>query len=153
MLMGGATCPSATSTNSIHTPWSQLRGHHVVKCLAQGHSGGAGGRTADPLMNAAAELPDEGEVEADRELEVQLDGGTLVVAADGVLDLDVDLGRNDRTVSGGGGAIGPFHGFKQQRQRVSPSARRTRRRRGSAPISPRSHSSCSPVAVGKGRRQ
>lgn len=40
-------------------------------------------------------LPDKGEIKADRELEVQLDCGTLVVSADGVLDLNVNLQRRD----------------------------------------------------------
>lgn len=49
-----------------------------------------------PLSDRLDEVggkPDEGEVKADGELEVQLDGGALVVAADGVLDLNVDLQR------------------------------------------------------------
>lgn len=40
-------------------------------------------------------LPDKGEIKADRELEVQLDCGTLVISADGVLDLNVNLQRRD----------------------------------------------------------
>lgn len=47
------------------------------------------------LIKAAVELPDVGEVEADRQLEVQLNCGTLMVAADGILDLNVNLHRND----------------------------------------------------------
>lgn len=39
------------------------------------------------------DLPDEGEIKADRELEVKLDCGALMVSADGVLDLNVDLRR------------------------------------------------------------
>lgn len=39
-----------------------------------------------------SDVPNEGEVETDGQLEVQLDGGTLVVPADGILDLDVNLG-------------------------------------------------------------
>lgn len=35
--------------------------------------------------------PDEGKVKPDGQLEVQLDGGTLVVAADGVFYLYVNL--------------------------------------------------------------
>lgn len=37
------------------------------------------------------DVPDKGEIEADGQLEIQLDGGTLVVPADGILDLNVNL--------------------------------------------------------------
>ena len=39
----------------------------------------------------------EVQLEADRELEVQLDGGALVLPPEGVLDLDVDLGAVEGT--------------------------------------------------------
>lgn len=44
-------------------------------------------------QKAAGELPDKGEIKADRELEIELNGGTLMVPADGVLDLNVNLHR------------------------------------------------------------
>lgn len=43
-----------------------------------------------------SDLPDKGEIEADWELEIELDCGALMVSADGVLDLNVDLRRRAR---------------------------------------------------------
>lgn len=42
------------------------------------------------------DLPDKGEIKADWELEIELDCGALMVSADGILDLNVDLRRRDR---------------------------------------------------------
>lgn len=42
------------------------------------------------------QLPDEGQIEADWQLEIQLNGCTLMVSTNGVLDLNVDLWIKDR---------------------------------------------------------
>ncbi len=44
---------------------------------------------------ADGELPDKREIKADRELEVKLNRGTLMVPTDGILDLNVNLQRED----------------------------------------------------------
>lgn len=44
-----------------------------------------------------AALPDKGEIKADRELEIKLNRGTLMVPADGILDLNVDLQKKKYT--------------------------------------------------------
>lgn len=47
--------------------------------------------------NAKECWPNKGEVEANRQLEIQLNGGTLMVPANGILDLNVNLyGRKER---------------------------------------------------------
>lgn len=51
-----------------------------------------------PLLVIAVRA-DEGEVEADGQLEVQLDGCTLVVPPDGILDLNVNLWAVERAIS------------------------------------------------------
>lgn len=47
------------------------------------------------VSKAVEELPDKGEIEADRKLEIKLNCGTLMVPTDGILDLNVNLQRND----------------------------------------------------------
>lgn len=42
------------------------------------------------------ELPDKSEIKADRELEVELNRGTLMVPANGILDLNVNLQRRNQ---------------------------------------------------------
>lgn len=88
--------------------------------------------------------PNKGEVEADRQLEIQLNGGTLMVPANGILDLNVDLCWEVRAMKrlmfGGSNSITAV-------SHDSPLVHKTLHRLGWEPISPQSRSSCSQVAV------
>lgn len=46
----------------------------------------------------AGTLPDKSEIETDRQLEIKLNCGTLVVSPDGIFDLNIDLEREDTDV-------------------------------------------------------
>lgn len=98
-------------------------------------------------QKAAGELPDKGEIKADRELEIELNGGTLMVPADGVLDLNVNLHRRGNKWWALTPPAVPQLECIITAARDSPLVHKKLRRQDWEPISPQSHSSCSPVAV------
>ena len=98
-------------------------------------------------QKAAGELPDKGEIKADRELEIELNGGTLMVPADGVLDLNVNLHRRGNKWWAVTPPAVPQFECIITAAHDSPLVHKKLRHRDWEPISPQSHSSCSPVAV------
>ncbi len=74
-------------------------------------------------------LTDEGHIEALRQVEVELDRAQLPLAADGVRDLDVDLGAVERglTLIHPVGDPRPFERLSQRLSRRHPLLRRSGR--------------------------